>query len=98
MPITTHRRYERDLMHARLTSMLELDVMITAPELGLSEDPQVVQALALLQEFFPRFEDALCWLNTPHPDFCGRTALAVLKQNPGVVLMLLCNAKDGVPC
>jgi hypothetical protein len=38
------------------------------------------------------------WLNTPHPDLNGSTALEViLSNNPKAVLRILENAAAGVP-
>ncbi len=54
--------------------------------------------LELLHEFFPNPESARVWLNTPHPDLEGKTAIqTILSGNAGAALIILENASTGVP-
>jgi len=54
--------------------------------------------LEILHEFFYKPETARAWLNTPHPDLDGRTALEmILARNPIAVLRILESAAAGVP-
>ena len=58
----------------------------------------VKRALEILHEFFNKSETVRVWLNTPHPDLDGRTALEmILANNPNAVLRILENAVAGVP-
>jgi Antitoxin Xre/MbcA/ParS C-terminal toxin-binding domain len=58
----------------------------------------VKRALQILHEFFNKPETVRIWLNTPHPDLDGRTALdLILANNPTAVLRILENAAAGVP-
>jgi hypothetical protein len=59
---------------------------------------RVKRCLEILQEFFQKPETVRAWLNTPHPDLDGSTALEViLAGNPEAVLRILENAAAGVP-
>jgi hypothetical protein len=58
----------------------------------------VKRSLEILREFFNKPETVRVWLNTPHPDLDGRTALEmILANNPNAVLTVLENAAAGVP-
>jgi hypothetical protein len=58
----------------------------------------VKRVLELLHEFYPDPEAARVWLNTPHPDLDGRTALeAILQGRIHAILTILENASAGVP-
>lgn len=58
----------------------------------------VKRSLEILHEFFHKPETVRVWLNTPHPDLDGHTALEmVLANNPTAVLRILENAAAGVP-
>ena len=58
----------------------------------------VKRALEILHEFFNKAATVRVWLNTPHPDLDGRTALEmILANNPGAVLRILENAVAAVP-
>ena len=58
----------------------------------------VKRTLELLQEFFGRRETIRVWLNTPHPDLGGKTALEVILENKAVAVQtILENAFVGVP-
>jgi hypothetical protein len=58
----------------------------------------VKRALEILHEFFNKPETVRIWLNTPHPDLDGRSALdLILANNPTAVLRTLENAAAGVP-
>ena len=58
----------------------------------------VKRALELLHEFFPDGESARIWLNTPHPDLKGQTALnAMLNGQTDAVLIILESAAAGIP-
>jgi len=58
----------------------------------------VKRSLEILHEFFLKPETARPWLNTPHPDLDGRTALAlILANNSNAVLRILESAAAGVP-
>ncbi len=58
----------------------------------------VKRSLEILHEFFQKPETARAWLNTPHPDLDGRTALElILANNSNAVLSILENAAAGVP-
>jgi hypothetical protein len=59
---------------------------------------QVKRSLELLQEFFGKDEAIRIWLNTPHPDLEGATALeTILAGKADAVLLILENAWNGVP-
>lgn len=56
------------------------------------------RSLEILHEFFHKPETVRVWLNTPHPDLDGSTALeTVLTDNSPAVLRILENAAAGVP-
>ena len=58
----------------------------------------VKRSLELLHEFFNKPQTVRVWLNTPHPDLDGRTALdMILTDKPNAVLRILENAAAGVP-
>jgi hypothetical protein len=58
----------------------------------------VKRSLEILHEFFHKPETVRVWLNTPHPDLDGHTALKMmLANNPNAVLRILENADAGVP-
>jgi len=58
----------------------------------------VKRSLEILHEFFNKPETVRVWLNTPHPDLDGSTALEmILSNNPKAVLRILENAAAGVP-
>ena len=58
----------------------------------------VKRCLEILHEFFHKPEMVRVWLNTPHPDLDGNTALEIiLADNPNAVLRILENAAAGVP-
>ena len=58
----------------------------------------VKRVMELLYEFFPRPESIRIWINTPHPDLGGRTALdTVLDKNSRAVITILENALAGIP-
>jgi hypothetical protein len=58
----------------------------------------VKRCLEILHEFFGKPETVRVWLNTPHPDLDGGTALEViLAGNTPAVLRILENAAAGVP-
>ncbi len=58
----------------------------------------VKRCLEILHEFFCKPEIVRVWLNTPHPDLDGSTALEViLANNAPAVLRILENAAAGVP-
>ncbi len=58
----------------------------------------VKRVLEILHEFFNKPETVRVWLNTPHPDLDGCTALDTLLANdPAAVLRILENAAVGVP-
>jgi hypothetical protein len=58
----------------------------------------VKRSLEILHEFFHKPETVRVWLNTPHPDLDGRTALEmILANNANAVLRILENAAAGVP-
>jgi hypothetical protein len=59
---------------------------------------RVKRCLEILQEFFQKPETVRAWLNTPHPDLDGNTALEmILAGNSEAVLRILENAAAGVP-
>lgn len=58
----------------------------------------VKRCAEILDGFFPQPETARVWLNTPHPDLEGRTALELILANrPAAVLRILESAAAGVP-
>ena len=58
----------------------------------------VKRSLEILHEFFHKPETVRVWLNTPHPDLDGHTALElILANHPNAVLRILENAAAGVP-
>jgi hypothetical protein len=58
----------------------------------------VKRSLEILHEFFNKPATVRVWLNTPHPDLEGSTALEmILANNPNAVLRILENAAAGVP-
>ena len=58
----------------------------------------VKRSLEILHEFFDKPETVRAWLNTPHPDLGGRTALEmILARNATAALRILENAAAGVP-
>jgi hypothetical protein len=58
----------------------------------------VKRSLEILHEFFHKPETVRVWLNTPHPDLDGDTALdMILATNANAVLRILENAAAGVP-
>ncbi len=58
----------------------------------------VKRSLEILHDFFNKPETVRVWLNTPHPDLNGRTALEMfLANNPQPVLRILEGAAAGVP-
>ena len=58
----------------------------------------VKRSLEILHEFFHKPETVRAWLNTPHPDLDGRSALEmILASNPIAVLRILESAAAGVP-
>lgn len=58
----------------------------------------VKRSLEILHDFFQKPETVRVWLNTPHPDLEGRTALEmILANNTAAVLRILENAAAGVP-
>ncbi len=58
----------------------------------------VKRCLEILHDFFQKPETVRAWLNTPHPDLDGHTALEmILASNSNAVLRILENAAAGVP-
>ncbi len=58
----------------------------------------VKRSLEILDEFFRKPELARAWLNTPHPDLDGSTALETILENRAeAVRTILENALAGVP-
>jgi len=58
----------------------------------------VKRSLEVLHEFFGKPQIIRVWLNTPHPDLDGSTALeTILDNNAKAVLRILENAAAGVP-
>lgn len=58
----------------------------------------VKRSLELLHEFFGTAEAIRAWLNTPHPDLDGSTALETILEGKGdAVGLILENAWNGVP-
>jgi len=86
----------------RLAAGLQLnyDAIHRSPAAETCQAPlqPVKRALEILHEFFHKPETVRVWLNTPHPDLDGRTALeTILANNPTAVLRILENAAAGVP-
>ncbi len=70
------------------------------PSAAASQPPlrPVKRSLEILHEFFNKPETVRVWLNTPHPDLDGRSALdVILANNPNAVLRILEDAAAGVP-
>lgn len=58
----------------------------------------VKRSLELLHEFFGTAEAVRAWLNTPHPDLDGASALeAMMEGKAEAVRLILENAWNGVP-
>ncbi|MGA2865953.1 MAG: hypothetical protein ABSF95_15885 [Verrucomicrobiota bacterium] len=58
----------------------------------------VKRCLEILHEFFNKPGTVRVWLNTPHPDLNGSTALEMILANNSIaVLRILENALAGVP-
>ena len=58
----------------------------------------VKRTLELLHQFFGRQETVRVWLNTPHPDLGGKTALEIILKNKAVAVQtILENAFIGAP-
>lgn len=58
----------------------------------------VKKTLELLQEFFGTAETIRVWLNTPHPDLDGASALEIIMEGKvDAVTLILENAWNGVP-
>ena len=58
----------------------------------------VKRSLEILDEFFHKPELVRAWLNTPHPDLDGTTALETILENQAeAVRTVLENALSGVP-
>ena len=58
----------------------------------------VKRSLELLHEFFGSPDLVRIWLNTPHPDLDGITALqTIMEGKAGAVALILENAWNGVP-
>jgi hypothetical protein len=58
----------------------------------------IKRSLEILHEFFNKPETIRVWLNTPHPDLDGSTALEMIfAGNSTAVLRILENAAAGVP-
>jgi len=58
----------------------------------------IKRSLEILHDFFQKPETIRVWLNTPHPDLDGHTALeTILAKNSSAVLTILENAAAGVP-
>lgn len=56
------------------------------------------RTLELLYEFFGRQDAIRVWLNTPHPELGGKTALEVIVSNKAIAVQtILENAFAGVP-
>jgi len=86
----------------RLAEGLELNykAIHRNPSAEASQPPlkPVKRSLEILHEFFHKPETVRVWLNTPHPDLDGHTALEmILANNPNAVLRILENAAAGVP-
>ncbi len=87
---------------ARLAEALQLNYKAIhrnpSAETAQSLLKPVKRSLEILHEFFHKPETARVWLNTPHPDLDGHTALeTILANNSNAVLRILENAAAGVP-
>jgi len=87
---------------ARLAEALQLNykAIHRNPSAEAAQPPlkPVKRSLEILHEFFQKPETVRVWLNTPHPDLDGHTALElILANNPNAVLRILENAAAGVP-
>jgi hypothetical protein len=87
---------------ARLAEALQLNykAIHRNPSAEAAQPPlkPVKRSLEILHEFFHKPETVRVWLNTPHPDLDGHTALEmILANNPNAVLRILENAAAGVP-
>ena len=87
---------------ARLAEALQLNykAIHRTPSAEAAQSPlkPVKRSLEILHEFFHKPETVRAWLNTPHPDLDGRSALEmILASNPIAVLRILENAAAGVP-
>ena len=86
----------------RLTDGLQLNYKATHrnPSAEACQPPlqPVKRAVEILHEFFHKPETVRVWLNTPHPDLDGHTALEMtLANRTYAVLRILENAAAGVP-
>lgn len=87
---------------ARLAEALQLNykAIHRNPSAEAAQPPlkPVKRSLEILHEFFHKPETVRVWLNTPHPDLDGHTALElILANHPDAVLRILENAAAGVP-
>ena len=87
---------------ARLAEALQLNYKAVHrnPSAEAAQPPlkPVKRSLEILHEFFHKPETVRVWLNTPHPDLDGHTAVEmILANNPHAVLRILENAAAGVP-
>jgi hypothetical protein len=87
---------------ARLAEALQLNykAIHRNPSAEAAQSPlkPVKRSLEILHEFFYKPETVRVWLNTPHPDLDGHTALeTILASNSNAVLRILENAAAGVP-
>jgi hypothetical protein len=87
---------------ARLAEALQLNykAIHRNPSAESAQPPlkPVKRSLEILHEFFHKPETVRVWLNTPHPDLDGHTALElILANNSNAVLRILENAVAGVP-
>jgi Protein of unknown function (DUF2384) len=87
---------------ARLAEALQLNykAIHRNPSAEAAQPPlkPVKRSLEILHDFFQKPETVRVWLNTPHPDLDGRTALeTMLANNSNAVLRILENAAAGVP-
>jgi hypothetical protein len=87
---------------ARLAEALQLNykAIHRNPSAEAAQTPlkPVKRSLEILHEFFHKPETVRVWLNTPHPDLDGHTALeTILANNSNAVLRVLENAAAGVP-
>ena len=87
---------------ARLAEALQLNykAIHRNPSAEAAQSPlkPVKRSLEILHEFFHKPETVRVWLNTPHPDLDGHTALeTILASNSNAVLRILENAAAGVP-
>jgi len=87
---------------ARLAEALQLNykAIHRNPSAEAAQSPlkPVRRSLEILHEFFHKPETVRVWLNTPHPDLDGHTALeTILANNSNAVLRVLENAAAGVP-